>query len=889
MTTVPLMMRWTVAAALAWLAPTPALALQPASEARAPGYVPLAIGDTVGGLSAPVTLVLQDVTLLEALRAIAERAGATLVLDPRLPGLSQRITLRAVREPAAAVLLRALLGAPVYALASPTGQIVVRPRDASSRTGARRTVDGVVRIHEDGAALGGARVELVDTRFARFTTTSREDGAFSLGQVPVGTYALRVTRIGFRAVEAQPLRVGANGAMPLEVRLERAAVPLSAVVVTPGWFGGMQPGLSANASIPRQRFETVPHFDDDVFRAATRLLPGLAAGDFASRFTVRGGSADELYVTLDGLELAEPYHLQDIEGGLSLLDVNVMGGLELTTGGFTAEYGDRLTGVLTMRTVDPTAEGSRTSVGVSMLNTRVTSRGTFAAGRGGWLASARRGYLDLILRTAGASDSLDPTFYDAFAKVQRDLPRLGRVTAHVLHAGDRLTYLDVDDPSLRSRYASTYGWLTWEGELGARLRQRTVASIGRLHWRRDGERVEFGRRTADADDRRRFGFAGLRQDWQWTLGPRALLKFGGEARREGAAYEYAGWVDDARVDRAAGVRRFDRDSTRVDVAPQGARLAVYVAPRVQPLPSVTVEAGLRADRATAVGATEVAPRLNASWEPMRGTTLRAAWGRHSQSQPLHALQAADGVDRLAAPERAEHRVLGLEQTLAAGVSARVEAYERRLTRQRPRFVNWTAATELFPEIEFDRIELRPGAGRARGLEMVLARAAGTRTDWSASYALSSATDRLQERDVPRALDQRHAGRADWSYHPASNRWRLSLAGTWHSGWPYTPTLTRVDTLVDTPTLLDVQVERAPSAIRSARVPAYRRVDARWTHYVDTHRGRLTLFAEVYNVLGTRNVRSYFTDVDVQDRVLALRPGSNAWLPRLPAVGASWDF
>jgi hypothetical protein len=37
------------------------------------------------------------------------------------------------------------------------------------------------------------------------------------------------------------------------------------------------------------------------------------------------------------------------------------------------------------------------------------------------------------------------------------------------------------------------------------------------------------------------------------------------------------------------------------------------------------------------------------------------------------------------------------------------------------------------------------------------------------------------------------------------------------------------------------------------------------------------------------VRSYFTNVEVRDRVLALRPGSSAWLPRLPAVGASWDF
>ena len=876
------------AALLACACAVPLRAQEPPAHAPAsPAYRPLSASDTAGALGSRVMLDLRAAPLGEVLRAIASHAGVSLVYDPTLPDLGRRVTLRAHGEPAAVALLRVLRGARLQALASPTGQVVITSRGAAERVDDAQAIRGVVRAREGGAPIGGARVELLGTRAV---AVSRDDGAFSLGRVPAGAYALRVTRLGFRPDERRTLHVGADdGAPTIDVLLDAAPVPLGAVVVTPGWFGALQPGLAATPSISRLRVETVPHFDDDVFRAATRLLPGLAASDFSSRFTVRGGAADELYVTLDGLELAEPYHLQDVEGGLSLLDVNVMGALELTTGGFTAEYGDRLTGVLTMRTIDPAAEGARTAVGVSMLNTRVTSRGTFAQGGGGWLVSARRGYLDLILRTAGASDSLDPVFYDAFAKVQRDLPRFGRVAAHVLHAGDRLTYLDSDEPSLRSRYGSTYTWLTWEGDVGARLRQRTVASVGRLRWRRDGERLESGRVTAQADDRRRYAVTGLRQDWQWTLGPRALLKFGGEARRERASYDYVGWVDDPRADRTAGVRVFDRDSTLVDVAPAGARLAAYVAPRLQPHPALTLEAGLRVDDATAVGAAGLSPRVNASWQPVRGTSVRAAWGRYTQAQALHALQAADGVAQLAAPERAEHRVLGVEHAFAGGLGARVEAYERRLTRQRARFANWTATTELFPEIAFDRIELRPGSGRARGVELLLTRAGGGRTDWSASYALSSATDRLQGRDVPRALDQRHAVRADWSFHPANDRWRVSLAGSWHSGWPYTPTLTAVDTVVDTPARLELQVERAPGAIRSARVPAYRRVDARWTRYVDTRHGRLTLYAEVFNVLGTRNVRSYFTNVDVQNRVVRLRPGSSAWFPRLPALGASWEF
>ncbi len=859
-------------------------AAQAPTGAHAAGYAPLAPADTAGGLAAPVTLALHDAPLGEALRAVAERAAVRLVFDPTLPGLERRVTRRLDGERAAAAIVALLRGGAVRALVSPAGQVVL-VADAPPAAPRRRDVSGAVRGDDGGSPVEGARVELAGTRFA---ATTRADGTFSLGRVPAGAYVARVTRIGFRPLDAVPVQVGDDGAPALALRLAPAPVPLSAVVVTPGWFGALSPGTAGSATIARQRFETVPHFDDDVYRAATRLLPGLAAGDFAARFSVRGGRADELYVTLDGLELAEPYHLQDLEGGLSLLDVNVTGALELTTGGFTAEYGDRLTGVLTMRTVDPTVEGAQTSVGVSMLNTRVTSRGTFARGAGGWLASARRGYLDLILRAGGASDSLHPTFHDAFAKVQRDLPGLGRVALHVLHAGDRLTYLDVDDPSLRSRYRSGYVWGTWEGAVGARLRQRTVASLGRLRWARDGERTEFGRTTALADDRRRYAVAGVRQDWQWTLGERALLKVGGEVRRERAAYAYEGWVADVRVDRAAGARRFVADTTAVDVAPSATRLAAYFAPRVQPLPGLTLEAGVRVDAGAPADGAIVGPRLNASWQPARGTTVRAAWGRYAQSQPLYALQAADGVSALAPAERAEHRVLGVERQVG-GVGLRLEAYERRLRDQRPHFVNWTASTTLFPEIDRDRIELRPGAGRARGVELLATRTGGARTDWSVGYALSSAADRLQGRDVPRAMDQRHAARADWSVHPRSNRWRLALAGSWHTGWPYTPTVLTLDTVANTPDRFDVQATRAPGPLRAERVPAYRRLDVRWTRYVDTRRGRLALFAEVYNALGAANVRAYSTNVNVWQRRVTLARHTSTWLPRLPAVGASWDF
>jgi hypothetical protein len=256
--------------------------------------------------------------------------------------------------------------------------------------------------------------------------------------------------------------------------------------------------------------------------------------------------------------------------------------------------------------------------------------------------------------------------------------------------------------------------------------------------------------------------------------------------------------------------------------------------------------------------------------------------------------------------------VGIDQSLGRGLSGRIEGYTRDLTHLRPVYVNASASIRLFPEIEDDRILVAATRGRSRGVEFSLEREAGKRIDWSTSYVLSSSEQQVNGlwipriSDQPRALhvdwslhpvsnaqqvnglwiprisDQPRALHVDWSLHPVSNAWRLTASGIWHSGWPYTPNVIRIDTIGTTPATMFAHATWLAGPLNSERVPGYQRVDLRWTRFIDTHSGRVSMFLEVYNLLNTRNLRDRFTNVNINRLNVAYYDGNREQLPRIPS-------
>ncbi len=166
-------------------------------------------------------------------------------------------------------------------------------------------------------------------------------------------------------------------------RLFEAVAKLDEIIVMASRYDVSNDLQPSATYFSRDDIEALASLGDDTLRVAHRL-PGVASNEFSARPYVRGGDTNEFAVLLDGVRLIEPYHFRDFEDIVSAVDQRVVDTVAIHAGGFPAEYGDALSGLMVIEPREPTALAHE--IGVSVLYTSLLSSGTFADGRASWLA-----------------------------------------------------------------------------------------------------------------------------------------------------------------------------------------------------------------------------------------------------------------------------------------------------------------------------------------------------------------------------------------------------------------------------------------------------------------------------------------------------------------------
>ncbi|HEX6199925.1 MAG TPA: TonB-dependent receptor, partial [Thermoanaerobaculia bacterium] len=517
---------------------------------------------------------------------------------------------------------------------------------------------------------------------------------------------------GVLVVVAAPAAAGApEGEEPAEEVVLTRPYLHDEIVVQPSRLQLLRERPDASFSWSREEIERLPHLGGDFLRAAS-LLPGTAANDVTAQFSVHGGRRDEVRILLDGQELYDAFHLEDYDNALSIVPATVLGSATLTTGAFPASQGDRMSGVLDLRTVEP-PEGRRYTLGLSVLDLLASASGRFAEDRGSWLATVRRGSLDLAGEAIGDEN---PSFWDVLGKAEL-ATALGTVTAHALVAADELELDREEEEGFRERlendYRRSYGWLTHRAAAGDRLLVETAASWAEIRRDRAGTTTEeegsFGLR-----DRRVLDVLGLTQTWTFQRAPRHLTQWGVEARSYDASFDYLREQEPELVVIAPFAPPRET-AVRFDDVLRGEHYGVWASELFPVRERLTAELGLRYDHHTATGDDLLSPRVNLAWRAGERSVVRASWGRFYQSQRPYELEVEDGETALHEAELSEHWVLGWESLLAdnrLGLDAvRAELFRRDVEDPRPRYENLLEPLNFFQEIEPDRVGIAPERSR----------------------------------------------------------------------------------------------------------------------------------------------------------------------------------
>jgi hypothetical protein len=201
-------------------------------------------------------------------------------------------------------------------------------------------IAGRVREATANRALAGVQV-LVDERIGAVTDTA---GLYRVRAVRTGWHRVAARLIGYRGVVLDSVFVRAGATVTADFSLEASAVALAPLVVTAPVDELLDPlATSSEQKISAADLRELPV-------SSLEEAIALSAGTVGTSY--RGGRIGEESFILDGLGVKN--QLDAASGGLGLhIPPDLLGEASLVTNGFSARYGQALSGLVNVVTLDP--------------------------------------------------------------------------------------------------------------------------------------------------------------------------------------------------------------------------------------------------------------------------------------------------------------------------------------------------------------------------------------------------------------------------------------------------------------------------------------------------------------------------------------------------------
>ena len=270
------------------------------------------------------------------------------------------------------------------------------------------TISGIVYDQASNETLIGVSVYFPDLKSG---TSTNEYGFYSI-TIPKGNYKISINYLGYKTINEN---ISLSKKTSKDFYLFEDTENLDEIVIETNIekLNIKTPQMSVNKlSVKTIKQIPVVLGEADIIKSII-LLPGVtSAGEGASGFNVRGGSADQNLILLDEAIVFNSSH---VFGLFSVFNPDVIKDVQLYKGGIPARYGGRLSSVLDIYQKDGNNKNFKITGGIGLVSSRLVLEGPIKKKKSSFLIGGRSSYAHLFLPLINNDN--EAYFYDLNSKI----------------------------------------------------------------------------------------------------------------------------------------------------------------------------------------------------------------------------------------------------------------------------------------------------------------------------------------------------------------------------------------------------------------------------------------------------------------------------------------
>ena len=687
-------------------------------------------------------------------------------------------------------------------------------------------------VDETERPMAFVNVQIIDTTDGAITG---RDGRFAFSTRHLGQRDLSASFIGFEPAR-KTLHLTAGDTTTVRLVLRRILIELGETVVTVSTY---TTGEDETVTLSPLDVVTTPGASADIF-LAVKTFPGVATVDDGAGLFVRGGDVSETVILLDQATVVHPYRYESPTGGVvGTIPPFMVQGTVFSTGGFSARYGNALSAVLSMESLDMPAQRSY-KLGLGLAAGSVGLDMPLVEDKLGLRSTGNLSFTDLMFRVNGHRDEFTttPRGHDGNLNLIYQYSPTGSLKLFSFDAGERLG-VRVAEPSFDGLYRNrtdralhnvqwTDGWADWFIQTSASLNRHTAR-----------------RQLGNLDLTSRDLTGKIRTDLERVLDAFGVLRLGAEV--EYADNQFEGSIPQG------DILDPEADIFELDTSYSARRTGAYFEVDFKPVRRIVANVGMRTDHHSLGGDFVIDPRLSARYQFSEDTNARLAWGIYHQFPAPFEYNPTSGNPKLG-PQRAQHWIGGLHHERDQFL-VRLEAY----------YKPYRNLVLDDPDLNF----ANTGNGRASGIDLFCKYGAFLNTRFSGWMAYSLLRSRrLQTRHI--GFEMRHE-EAPSPFDITHNLTLVTkglivrtLSGgltlRYATGRPITPI---VDAVLGADESYYLPVE---GPVGSERLPSFQQIDGQLSYVHFFGSGHQAVFyLAVNNLLNRANVLDYDYSIDYTQR------------------------